>query len=74
MDLRSNMLHSCVLLAAESFTFFGLGLQTLKHENARTDFKSLSHLGLGQLSFFTLVNFLPKAPVSLTFQVAIRTP
>lgn len=66
--------HSCVLLLATATTFLILGLQTLVSENARTDLKSLSRLGLGELSFFTLVNFLPRAPVSLMFQAASRIP
>ena len=47
--------------------FLVLGLLTLKHENTSTGLKTIFRLGLGELSFFTLVNFIPRAPVSLIF-------
>ena len=40
------------------------GIRTLQVEGAQTDLRSLLRLGLGNVNFNTLVNFLPHAPVS----------
>lgn len=47
--------------------FFILGLLTLKHKNTSIGLKTLFRLGLGELNFFTLVDFMPRASVSLIF-------
>lgn len=41
-----------------------VGIRTLQVEGAPTGLKSLLRLGLGNVNFNTLVNFLPHAPVS----------
>ena len=43
-----------------------VGIRTLQVEGAPTDLKSLLRLGLGNVNFNTLVNFLPHTPVGAT--------
>ena len=67
-DIQNILSKLCrgALVFLVAVIFLCMGIRTLQVEGAPTGLGSLFRLGLGNVNFNTLVNFLPHTPVGTT--------